>query len=336
MSEQLKREFIGIDFNFSQYIQDNIEEAVSGVKGENSVKIFGRDLAELERLSKSLKTEIATVPGRHQSRRLQPARPAQSRHPDRSRQGGALRLLGRRHQLGRAGGDRRPGGHAGLRRRDEFRAHRAPRAANTGATSTPSARSRLRCPNNDPKAPTAYIALGELGDVKLETGAAYIYRENSQRFVPLKYSVRGRDLGSTVAEAQKRHRREGAAAAGLPHRMGRRVRRAGGSQEAARRHRAAEPAPDHDAALQPVQFRARQPARAVRHSVRGGRRHSRALRRRAELQRLGGDRLHLAVRRLGDGRHPAGLLHPQEHGRRAWRATRRSSSPAKPACGRSS
>ena len=50
MSEQLNREFIGIDFNFSQYIQDNIEEAVSGVKGENSVKIFGRDLAELERL----------------------------------------------------------------------------------------------------------------------------------------------------------------------------------------------------------------------------------------------------------------------------------------------
>jgi heavy metal efflux system protein len=59
-------------------------------------------------------------------------------------------------------------------------------------------------PNSDPKAPIAYIALGELGDVKLETGAAYIYRENNQRFVPLKYSVRGRDLGSTVAEAQTR------------------------------------------------------------------------------------------------------------------------------------
>ena len=57
-------------------------------------------------------------------------------------------------------------------------------------------------PNNDPKAPTAYIALGELGEVRLETGAAYIYRENNQRFVPIKYSVRGRDLGSTVAEAQ--------------------------------------------------------------------------------------------------------------------------------------
>src|SRR5712671_407872 len=52
MSDQLEREFVGIDFNFSQYIQDNIEEAVSGVKGENSVKIFGPDLAELVRLSK--------------------------------------------------------------------------------------------------------------------------------------------------------------------------------------------------------------------------------------------------------------------------------------------
>src|SRR5262249_24102162 len=63
LSEQLNREFVGIAFNFSQYIQDNIEEAVSGVKGENSVKIFGRDLADLERASKAVKAEIAEVPG---------------------------------------------------------------------------------------------------------------------------------------------------------------------------------------------------------------------------------------------------------------------------------
>src|SRR5207247_4856435 len=63
MSERLNREIIGVDFNFSQYIQDNIEEAVSGVKGENSVKIFGRDLAELERLYQSVKAEIARVRG---------------------------------------------------------------------------------------------------------------------------------------------------------------------------------------------------------------------------------------------------------------------------------
>src|SRR5437588_7978564 len=63
MREKLNREFVGVDFNFSQYIQDNIEEAVSGVKGENSVKIFGRDLAELEKVSKAVKAEISTVPG---------------------------------------------------------------------------------------------------------------------------------------------------------------------------------------------------------------------------------------------------------------------------------
>ena len=50
-------------------------------------------------------------------------------------------------------------------------------------------------PNSDPKTPTAYIRLGDLGEIKLVSGAAYIYRENSQRFIPLKYSVRDRDLG---------------------------------------------------------------------------------------------------------------------------------------------
>src|SRR4029078_5468579 len=49
-----------------------------------------------------------------------------------------------------------------------------------------------------------YIALSDVADVRLETGAAYIYRENSQRFIPLKSSVRERDLGSPVAEAQER------------------------------------------------------------------------------------------------------------------------------------
>ena len=59
LSARLESEFIGVDFNFSQYIQDNIEEAVSGVKGENSVKIFGRDLAQLENISKQVKAEIS-------------------------------------------------------------------------------------------------------------------------------------------------------------------------------------------------------------------------------------------------------------------------------------
>jgi cobalt-zinc-cadmium resistance protein CzcA len=55
-----------------------------------------------------------------------------------------------------------------------------------------------------PSGTNAYIPLSELADITLDTGASFIYRERSQRYIPVKFSVRGRDLGSTVAEAQKR------------------------------------------------------------------------------------------------------------------------------------
>ena len=50
----------------------------------------------------------------------------------------------------------------------------------------------------------AYIPLSEVADVSMDTGASYIFHERNQRYIPIKFSVRGRDLGSTVAEAQKR------------------------------------------------------------------------------------------------------------------------------------
>jgi cobalt-zinc-cadmium resistance protein CzcA len=55
-----------------------------------------------------------------------------------------------------------------------------------------------------PNGTNAYIPLSELATISLDTGASYIYHERNQRFIPIKFSVRGRDLGSTVAEAQKR------------------------------------------------------------------------------------------------------------------------------------
>jgi len=203
LSERLEREFVGVDFNFSQYIQDNIEEAVSGVKGENSVKIFGRDLAELERLSKSVKSEIADVPGVTDP--------------------GVFNLLGQPNLVVRV--DRAKAARYGFSVGDinavvqaaiggqevtrvyegEFNFALTVRLAPEYRGNAEAIRSiPVALPSNDPKAPPAYIALGDLGEVKLESGASYIYRENSQRFVPLKYSVRGRDLGSTVAEAQQR------------------------------------------------------------------------------------------------------------------------------------
>src|SRR6478735_5850320 len=203
MSARLESEFIGIDFNFSQYIQDNIEEAVSGVKGENSVKIFGRDLTELERLSKAVKEELSKVPGVTDA--------------------GAFNLLGQPNlviQVDRAKAARYGitvadmntvvqaaiGGQEVTRIYDgEMNFALTVRLAPKYRDNVDAIRSvPVALPNSDPKSPTAYIALGDVAEVRLETGAAYIYRQNTERFVPIKYSVRGRDLGSTVADAQAR------------------------------------------------------------------------------------------------------------------------------------
>src|SRR3954468_402445 len=203
LSERLEREFLGVDFNFSQYIQDNIEEAVSGVKGENSVKIFGRDLAQLENLSKQVKAEIAQVPGVTDP--------------------GVFNLLGQPNLVVRIDrakaaryrfsvGDINAVVQAAIGGQEVTKVYEGEYNFALTVRLAPEYRGNVEAirsipvalPSNDPKSPTAYIALGDLGEVKLESGASYIYREMSQRFVPLKYSVRGRDLGSTVAEAQKR------------------------------------------------------------------------------------------------------------------------------------
>jgi len=59
-----------------------------------------------------------------------------------------------------------------------------------------------------PKGVNAYVPLSELADISLDTGASYIYHERNERYIPVKFSVRGRDLGSTVADAQQRIARD--------------------------------------------------------------------------------------------------------------------------------
>jgi cobalt-zinc-cadmium resistance protein CzcA len=63
MQAQLNGNLPGVDWNFSQYIRDNVMESLSGVKGDNSVKIIGPDLDELERLAGDVKKTLDTVPG---------------------------------------------------------------------------------------------------------------------------------------------------------------------------------------------------------------------------------------------------------------------------------
>ncbi|HEV3448858.1 MAG TPA: efflux RND transporter permease subunit [Gemmataceae bacterium] len=63
MNDLLRQKLPGIDWNFSQYIRDNVTEALSGVKGDNSVKIIGPDLAKLESIAENVKRVLNTVKG---------------------------------------------------------------------------------------------------------------------------------------------------------------------------------------------------------------------------------------------------------------------------------
>jgi cobalt-zinc-cadmium resistance protein CzcA len=63
VNDALAVEFPGLDFNFSQYIQDNVEEAASGVKGENSIKLYGNDLEAIQKTAYKIKQVMKTVPG---------------------------------------------------------------------------------------------------------------------------------------------------------------------------------------------------------------------------------------------------------------------------------
>ena len=60
---KLQAEFPGVEFNFSQYLQDNVAEAVSGVKGENSIKLFGNDLQVITDTAAKIKSVLASVQG---------------------------------------------------------------------------------------------------------------------------------------------------------------------------------------------------------------------------------------------------------------------------------
>jgi cobalt-zinc-cadmium resistance protein CzcA len=205
LTEQLQKEFDnelpGVTFNFSQYIQDNIEEGISGVKGANSVKIVGSNLEVLTKLAEQLRDQIAQVRGVADL--------------------GIFPVLGQPNLNIRV--DRAKAARYGLNAGD---INSIVQAAMGGAVATsvlegdrnfdlvvrytPEYRDSIDKIRNikvgytTPSGADAYIPLSELADISLDTGAAWIYHEGVQRFIPVKFSVRGRDLGSTVEEAQNR------------------------------------------------------------------------------------------------------------------------------------
>ncbi len=200
LQAEFAREFVGIDLNFSQYIQDNIEESLSGVKGENSIKIIGSDLSKLEKLATQIKHIMAQVPGVEDL--------------------GIFRVLGQpnlnirinREKAARYGlntGDINTFAQTAFGGAIATVVYEADRQFGVNVRAAPQFRDGVDTIRNakigiQTGAGTAYIPLSEVADISLETGASYIFHEKNQRYIPIKFSVRGRDLGSTVAEGKAR------------------------------------------------------------------------------------------------------------------------------------
>ncbi len=204
LSKRLQARYPGVDFSFSQYIEDNVEEAASGVKGANSIKLFGPDLPTLEKYADAIKAQMAQVRGiadlgvfqslGQPTVRIDVDRARASRYgltPDDINATVAAAIGGQSSaELYEKGTDRHFPIVVRLRpeQRDTIDAIR---------------RITIGAPAPDGSG-TIQVPLSEVADVRLTSGASFIYREHQERYIPIKFSVRGRDLGGAVGEARAR------------------------------------------------------------------------------------------------------------------------------------
>ncbi|MBW8077416.1 MAG: CusA/CzcA family heavy metal efflux RND transporter, partial [Gallionella sp.] len=204
ISARMQQEFPGVEFNFSQYIEDNVEEASSGVKGQNSVKLYGNDLAELEKTATKIQAVMATVPGIADLSIFKAlGQPTVKIDVDRARAA----------RYGLAPGDINAtvqaaiGGQAAGNLYEDGSDRNFPMVVRLAANYRQSLESIRRitigAPNPNGNG-VVQIPLTDVASVNLVSGASFIYRENQERYIPIKFSVRGRDLGGAVTEAQRK------------------------------------------------------------------------------------------------------------------------------------
>jgi cobalt-zinc-cadmium resistance protein CzcA len=196
MDAELEK-YPGIDFNFSQNIQDNVEEAMSGVKGENSLKLFGDDIDTLVSKAGEIRDVMAQVPGVADLGVFQESgqpeliisidRAASARYGIMSADIDAVvqAAVGGLAATQILQGDRRF--DFVIRYQPQFRS--SPEEIRNILLPTPSG---------------GNVPLGQVADVSLRQGAFMIFRENGRRYIPVKFSVRGRDLAGTIKEVQGR------------------------------------------------------------------------------------------------------------------------------------
>lgn len=197
MQKELLAQFPGVVFGFSQPISDNVQEAVSGVKGEMAIKIFGDDFALLERKADSVRNIMATIHGVQDLGIFkslgQPELRVELDRFKMARYG--ANVVEANNLIEMAVGGKKVSTFYDGERRFDIRVRFSPEFRKSekeiGKLMVP-------CTNG------TKIPMSEIADIKRHTGPAFVYREGNQRFIPIKFSVRGRDLGGTIAEAQEK------------------------------------------------------------------------------------------------------------------------------------
>ncbi len=185
----------GIDFNFSQPISDNVEEAVSGVKGAIVAKVFGPDLYEAERLALMVDSVMRPIRGIADLGVLrnigQPELRIELDEDRLARYGVEKEAVQRTIEMA-IGGKSATQVYEGERKFDLIvrydRDHR----------STPEQIGRILVPARD----ESMLPISELATIGTVTGPLIVYRENHERYCAVKFSVRDRDMGSAVDEAR--------------------------------------------------------------------------------------------------------------------------------------
>jgi heavy metal efflux system protein len=187
----------GVNYNFSQTIQDNVEEAMSGVKGENSIKLFGNKLEDLESTAGKIAQVMRTVPGVEDLSVIGEL--------------GQPNLIVRvdRQQAARYGllpGDVNGVVQAAIGGQAVTQVLDGERRFDVVVRFLPEYREDVDAISNIPVSTPdgGRVPLKQLAEIVKQAGASFIYREDNARYIPVKFSVRGRDLQGTIAEVGRK------------------------------------------------------------------------------------------------------------------------------------
>jgi cobalt-zinc-cadmium resistance protein CzcA len=187
----------GVILGFSQPIQDNVEEYVAGVKSALVIKIYGNDLHQLEQLADSTSAVIKGIRGVEDVNVFRSiGLPELQVKLDESRMA--------RYSVSMADAqaviEMAIGGKAATQFYENERMFDVRLRFQEEYRNNEDKIGNIRIPTMDKK----YVPLKEIADIKFITGPAFIYRDGSSRYVGVGFSIRDRDLGSTIKEAQKR------------------------------------------------------------------------------------------------------------------------------------